>query len=144
MNLKLYEKEHDPNGWMNYLGGKKRTGKIRAWPGIEPWPLRWPDATLYPLIWANQTIFRFFFNCLGCSFNCEDRVPVHINFLSSGSKYDLFHIFQCEICLHCLTSFLQHATCMCFRRQTVCRPNSSEINAKNKLFKTNKQTTTTN
>ena len=28
---------------------------------------------------------------------------------------------------------------MCFRRQTVCRPYSSEINAKNKLFKTNKQ-----
>ena len=65
-------------------------------------------------------------------------------FLSSGSKYDLFHIFQCEICLQCLTSFLQHATCMCFRRQTVCRPNSSEINAKNKLFKTNKQTNNNN
>ena len=60
-------------------------------------------------------------------------------FLSSGSRYDLFRIFQCEICLQCLTSFLQHATCMCFRRQTVCRPYSSEINAKNKLFKTNKQ-----
>ena len=60
-------------------------------------------------------------------------------FLSSVSKYDLFHIFQCEICLQGLTSFLQHATCMCFRRHTVCRPNSSEINAKNKLFQTNKQ-----
>ena len=62
-----------------------------------------------------------------------------LKFLSSGSRYDLFHIFQCEICLQCLTSFLQRATCMCFRRQTVCRPNSSEVNAKNKLFKTNKQ-----
>ena len=36
MNLKLYEKEHDPDGWMNYLEARKRTGKIRAWPGIEP------------------------------------------------------------------------------------------------------------
>ena len=65
-------------------------------------------------------------------------------FLSSGSKYDLFHISQSEICLQCLTSFLQHATCMCFRRQTVCRSNSSEVNAKNKLFKTNKQTNNNN
>ena len=32
------------------LSGWKRTGKIQAWPGIEPWPLWWLDAMLYPLI----------------------------------------------------------------------------------------------
>ena len=84
-----------------------------------------------------KTIFRFFFNCLGCSFNCEDHVPVHIFiqrfkiwFISYISMWNLFAVFN-QLSPTCYL--------MCFRRQTVCRPYSSEINAKNKLFKTNKQ-----
>ena len=35
----------------------KEPDKIRAGPGMEPWPLRWPDATLY-LYWANHANWR--------------------------------------------------------------------------------------
>ena len=84
-----------------------------------------------------KPIFRFFFNCLGCSSNCEDHVPVHIFiqrfkiwFISYISMRNLFAVFN-QLSPTCYL--------MCFRRQTVCRPYSSEINAKNKLFKTNKQ-----
>ena len=36
--------------------------------------------------------FRLFFNCLDCSFNCEDHVHFHICIRSS--KYDSFHTFS--------------------------------------------------
>ena len=39
--------------------------------------------------------FRFFFNRLDCSFNCEDHVHFHICIRSS--KYDSFHMFSIHL-----------------------------------------------
>ena len=99
----LSESEHDLCSRMNNLRGWQTASKNLGFSRNQAWLAQRIVHNLHPVIaWVRVWLlnkpdfFRFFFNCLGCSFFCEDHAQFHI--FIRNSRYDLFHIYSLHIC----------------------------------------------